>query len=513
MIPNRTKNRRRRQPPKTVVAGDPPRRRRRWGLAITAIIALIPLSIVALYGLVGLWGEWCWSREKVALKSAGEPITLADLVPVKPDPALNFFDAPLFVDLSRQVFKFPAKGADPSRGRLTDLDALAASRGTGEGEPLAAADVALAAMAGARADVGLLNEALARPQTARVYDWKQLIGHQLGGFDVALRAGQFLASRAAAESAAGRGDLAQADIGVIFALAGRYAQEPLLVSQLVSASLLRLAVGGIWEGIEYHAWSDAQLADWIARLDGIDSARQLALGLRGERAFFNDLNDALQQPGGFPEFARLSNATSASEQGFFASMGAYYPRGFLLADRARHNARVQGLIADLDRGIFPPADTGIIARPDLPPGIDPHWFDRMASPIFLGSVERFRELAALVEQARIACALERYRERNGGYPGSLAALAPDFLKAVPPDPADGKPMRYAAVPPDGFRLWSVGSDRVDGGGKVGEKRGEGDWVWRKIESPISGNHEGDAPQGPGMEGGKEDSGLQDEAEH
>ena len=39
----------------------------------------------------------------------------------------------------------------------------------------------------------------------------------------------------------------------------------------------------------------------------------------------------------------------------------------------------------------------------------------------------------MVDETRIACALERYHLSRNGYPESLDALAPQFINKVPPD--------------------------------------------------------------------------------
>ncbi len=65
-----------------------------------------------------------------------------------------------------------------------------------------------------------------------------------------------------------------------------------------------------------------------------------------------------------------------------------------------------------------------------------------------------------------AIALERYHGKNGAYPRSLAALAPDFLKVVPVDFMDGQPLRYRLTNDGVFVLYSVGLDCVDDGGKM-----------------------------------------------
>ena len=65
-----------------------------------------------------------------------------------------------------------------------------------------------------------------------------------------------------------------------------------------------------------------------------------------------------------------------------------------------------------------------------------------------------------------AIALERYRGKHGAYPATLASLAPEFVKAVPVDFMDGKPLRYRLTDDGHFVLYSVGLDCVDDGGKL-----------------------------------------------
>ena len=63
-----------------------------------------------------------------------------------------------------------------------------------------------------------------------------------------------------------------------------------------------------------------------------------------------------------------------------------------------------------------------------------------------------------------ALALKRYQLRNGHYPSELAQLVPDFVPAVPRDPADGQPLRYRLNSDGTFLLYSIGDDGKDDGG-------------------------------------------------
>jgi hypothetical protein len=107
-------------------------------------------------------------------------------------------------------------------------------------------------------------------------------------------------------------------------------------------------------------------------------------------------------------------------------------------------------------------------------------------PAYEKACSHFARSQASVDLARVACALERYRLAHGEYPPSLAALAPQFLDAIPPDVFDGKPLRYRRNPNGSFILYSVGQNRIDDGGKIVLTKGkhpridfaQGDLVWQ-----------------------------------
>jgi len=67
----------------------------------------------------------------------------------------------------------------------------------------------------------------------------------------------------------------------------------------------------------------------------------------------------------------------------------------------------------------------------------------------------FARMQARRDIARVGLALEFYRSEKGEYPASLDALAPEYLKEVPPDSLTGKPLVYA-VNGEGFTVYSVG---------------------------------------------------------
>jgi hypothetical protein len=90
-----------------------------------------------------------------------------------------------------------------------------------------------------------------------------------------------------------------------------------------------------------------------------------------------------------------------------------------------------------------------------------------------------------VDEARVACALERHRLANGNFPETLAVLTRQFIESIPNDVIAGRPLRYRRTA-DGYILYGIGWNKIDDGGMIvrADDREEkvdvkkGDWVWR-----------------------------------
>src|SRR5262249_35001434 len=73
---------------------------------------------------------------------------------------------------------------------------------------------------------------------------------------------------------------------------------------------------------------------------------------------------------------------------------------------------------------------------------------------------------AVLRSAVVAHAAERFRQRDGRWPESPEELVrASLLSAVPTDPYDGKPIRFARTP-NGLIVYSVGPDGIDNGGAI-----------------------------------------------
>jgi hypothetical protein len=97
-------------------------------------------------------------------------------------------------------------------------------------------------------------------------------------------------------------------------------------------------------------------------------------------------------------------------------------------------------------------------------------------------MERFAYAQVQLDEARIACRLERFRLDHGHYPAALAELSPAYGADLPHDVLNGDPYHYKLLPDGTFLLYSVGWNQVDDGGKVGPGDvhyygNDPDWVW------------------------------------
>ena len=78
-----------------------------------------------------------------------------------------------------------------------------------------------------------------------------------------------------------------------------------------------------------------------------------------------------------------------------------------------------------------------------------------------------------VNQAIIACALERFRLDKGQYPQNLDELIPQYLPSIPNDVVRGHPMFYQVTTNGLFILRSVGPNGIDDRNKPSSD----DWLW------------------------------------
>jgi hypothetical protein len=104
----------------------------------------------------------------------------------------------------------------------------------------------------------------------------------------------------------------------------------------------------------------------------------------------------------------------------------------------------------------------------------------MLLPAVSKVVTKFASAQVSMDQAAIACALERYRLAEGALPEKLDALVPHFMKSLPRDIINGEPYKYRKNSDGSYLISSVGWDTTDEGGTSSKRIREiaaGRWVW------------------------------------
>ncbi len=357
-----------------------------------------------------------------------------------------------------------------------------------------AATVVLTALQVAEPELDLIREASGRPYCRFDYAWEEGFQMLLPNLSALKRIQQHLDLRIWALIADGQTNAAFDETVVALRVSDWLRDDPLLISQLVRIAQAQITTESIWHGIAAHCWTDAQLQEFQKQLAQRDYLAGMALALAGERnGGIQTMDRWVRNP---KEIFQMQdawnsgphdNSADSMEQTFFAT---FLPRGWMRQNQSTLALETQRHIetARRLRGGTPTAewqdlikeaeawDSETQARYRDNPS--PYTaFARQLGGALGKAVAKAVRSQVMNRCAITGCALERYRLRNGTYPKTLEALVPDFLAAVPIDPMDGQPIRYARDDNGLFRLWSVGDDRKDQNGRRSKEGSHQDWTW------------------------------------
>ena len=501
--------------------------------------SLLGCALVGLAGLVTLialvcteenWrGKRAWSRYKHELAAQGEKLDLEAYIPPPVPDEQNFamtpFLAPLFdfnpeprkegqsrwrdtngftransLGLSKPNLPTAEYHSDRTWRRMSDLPAWAlALSGTPNQSPPApapsptraeAAAVVLQALTNYNPILEELRSASQRPY-ARFnvrYDGEFAPSILLPHLAVMKNAAFLFQLRACAELALDRTDQAGSDTRMALYLADTIKDEPFLISKMVQVAIVQLALQPIWEGLAEHKWSDAQLVEMEQRLGKISLRPDVVM--RGERAFGILTIDQVRTQGLGPDGSpnQLIALLSPLLGGF------YYQNQLSLAHM--YQQFILPSVDVPDQRIYPSRavanDAGLTDA--IGKGFRLYYlFARMMLPAVTGAKTKIAFGQTRVNEAIVACALERYRLAQRQFPDSLEPLSPRFLEKMPPDIITGAPLIYRRTPDGQFILYSVGWNEKDDGGTAllthanqpSADLKQGDWVWQYAPPPTS----------------------------
>ncbi len=308
------------------------------------------------------------------------------------------------------------------------------------------------------------------------------------------RCAQVLQLRALAELEVEQSDKALDDVKLSLRLIDSIRTEPLLISHLVRIACLSITMQPIWEGVNKHEWSDAQLAEIEQELGKLDFLTDSKLAMRGERNSSLAYIEHMRRHRSYDDFRNLvsfdfNEIDRHWKWSEFPMVVLYHlaPDGWFYQNEAT--------IVKLHQEFWLPTTDPIkhLAIPTMSQkanatisslnGMPWNYFDRAFLPALGAAQRKFAYYQETADLAQLGCALERYRLAHKQFPETIDALAPQFIAQIPHDVIGGQPLHYRRKTDGKFLLYSIGWNETDEGGQIGLsdsgsfRNDKGDWVW------------------------------------
>jgi hypothetical protein len=310
-----------------------------------------------------------------------------------------------------------------------------------------------------------------------------------------------LSLRAIAEIHAGESANACELVLVELRVAQASMNDPFLIGTLVGYTQNARAAGGIWEMCEAHAGTLEDFRRLQAELSRFDFRASILAAFRGEMAASAQTLQWMKKSKGAGMFAVLNMDPSSQGTGWLSKvLWSTVPTGWMdTNDATMVRLEFQHVIKPLrDQGLRAAMEEGALLDKELQRRkADQNAFLMLFDDAFMAAlslpaagtlVTRTAYVASVNNQAIIACALERWFIEHKSYPDSLEELTRAGEK-LPNDPLTGEPIHYRKTPDGRYKLWCVGFDGKDDGGKrvlnpknpdstkFSDPAYKGDWVW------------------------------------
>ena len=254
------------------------------------------------------------------------------------------------------------------------------------------------------------------------------------------------------------------------------------LSAMVDATLQARYAATFAEGLRQRAWREPQLAVLKEQLKQINLLLPLQQSVETERATYCYIMERQYPPLGVRHYVLHFFTLHSWRDRLDDVLETLNPRGWVnqnLVAGVNLYTKAIGALDTTRQIIFPEkaADAVQEAR-----SVDSDHYPYTLSPAdLITNYLKYSQTAArdqtLVNQALVACALERFHLAHGEYPETLGSLVPQFLAAIPHEIVGGQPLHFRRAADGTFILYSVGWDGLDHGGARGKTVAERDWVW------------------------------------
>ncbi|HEY5915452.1 MAG TPA: hypothetical protein VJA21_33125, partial [Verrucomicrobiae bacterium] len=473
-----------------------PRAVRRFAIA-TGVVAIVVVSLVTGYYAYQNWrSTHAWRSFQNSLERKGESLSLRPLLSEAVPDSANFARSPAFLGLlsktNRQTAALfaqlrsvvPPNSFSQAKSMMLDWTrqtpstlqdfAFWARPKSGSGTRTRRQGDAAAILQGLQSQSRLLRELAAAAnrltafQTSTNRDAGAVLRPVPEQVLVLERLHLLLQVRACAALALGQNADAAEDVLTGLRLARLARQLPDVRSTVRVQVLLARSLQPLWDGLSQHAWTGPQLTAFQHELAGFNlladytnAVQRVVLAhIEVWRAIPDSTNSYVGDPAWDAAYAHELALQLQPRASWFDSCIQLHDAGRSLMAQVDVAAGRIWAAASWSNLNGLPLDSP--SRELLQQSL---WWG--ANP----AVVAFAQTS--VNQAIVACALERFRLVNGGYPQTLEELVPALLDRVPHDAVSGRPIAYQPAPDGGFVLRGVGPNGTDDR----TKSASDDWLW------------------------------------
>ena len=441
---------------------------RRVAIGAAVFAAMAALLVASYYGYYNWRSKSAWRAFQTSLRQSGESLNLSPLLPEPVPDDANFARSPALLGLLSKTnrestslfdrmrsFQQPASGSR-ANGDLTDWARQTnsplhpfvnwTSQQSSDGSETKRQDDAAAILRGLESQSSSLRELAAAAvrlpafQTSTNRDARAVLQPVREPTLLLERLHLLFQVRACASLALGQNAEAAEDVLTGLRLARLARQLPDAGSTARVQVLLTRSLQPLWEGLSQQAWTEPQLAAFQHELAGFNLLADYT------NAVLRVVLAHIEVWRAIPDSANSHIVLPASDGGYLREPAwQLQPRSWWFESCIQlHNAgRIAIEQVDVAAGRIQPAM---------------NWSDLSGLPLDSPSSELLQQsqwwgaspasvafAQTSVNQATIACALERFRLANRVYPETLEQLVPALLARVPHDAVSGRPMIYQPV--------------------------------------------------------------------
>ncbi len=455
-----------------------------------ALIGLVGfVTLIALFYAEENWrGKRAWEKCKSELAAKDVVLDWSAYIPPPVPDDQNIFKAPKMQEW------FVGRGSTELSRRLSNPLAAAIGRGVNPITSVTAAREYLKWSDQFDVDFNLIREALKRPYARMEGSYEVPYEMPIPSF-VTLRAvAQTLTQRCHCFLLLNESEKALRELTLLHDICRFLEAEPSGKPMTLVAAMINVAITGLYtdtiaDALSRGSWNEVQLAEIEKQLSGKNLLPDVLHGFQ-------------QEPAAVCRGLEILSASKrASMITFFGSRQPTFweqlknprylfikwmPRGWVYQNMVALATARQKIITAFDsQNKFVLPREAEARNRDLDDS--ENWtrpftiLVAIALPNYAKTIRSLAQKQTEVNQALLACALERYRIANNEYPENLKALVPPFIEEIPRDVINGGALKYRLEKDGRYILYSIGWNETDDGGVRGTgKHGweNGDWVWQ-----------------------------------